>query len=495
MPKEISRREFMKRGSLGLAAGSVMLSSSAKSYANIIGANDTIHIAVVGIRGRGGQHIENFAKMKNVKVKYIVDIDENLFARRVKQIEQIAGYQPKTAWDMRKVYEDKELDAVSIAAPNHWHALSAIWAAEAGKHVYVEKPAMHNVWEGKKMVEAARKYNVVMQVGFQNRSRESTNKAIKFLHEGKLGKIYMARGMCFKPRANIGKYPDGPMNAGEKFRLNLETTHYQPPYTKSYLSKVHYDMWLGPAPKKPFNRNRFHYNWHWFWDYGNGDTGNQGPHQFDIARWGLNKDEFPVNVHSFGGYFVYDSAQETPNTQASAFEYANGAILEFETRGLYTNPEGILLPDIQVSSGGQISASTKAKPIKIGNLFFGSEGWMQIDSGGNWQTFYGRKNEPGPTSGDSTEEAYDPMNLTGAGGGNHFGNFISAVKSGNPKDLTCDIEEGYKSSALPLIANISYRLGRQLKIDRKKGIFIDDKEANKMLTRDYRKEYTVPKNV
>jgi len=495
MSKEISRREFMKRGSLGLAAGSVMLSTSAKSYANIMGANDTIHIAVVGIRGRGGEHIKNFAKMKNVKVKYIVDIDENLYDRRLQEVDQIAGYRPKTAWDMRKVFEDKKLDAVSIANPNHWHALSAIWAAQAGKHVYVEKPAMHNVLEGRKMVEAARKYKIVMQVGFQSRSRVNTNKAIKFLHDGKLGKIYMARGLCFKPRANIGRYPDGPMKEGEKFRMHLERNDYEPPYTKSYLSKVHYDMWLGPAPKRPFNRNRFHYNWHWFWDYGNGDTGNQGPHQFDIARWGLNKNEFPVKVHSSGGYFVYDSAQETPNTQASAFEYADGAILEFETRGLFTNPEGILLPDINVSSSGQISASTKAKPVKIGNIFFGSEGWMQIDAGGNWQTFYGRRNEPGPTSGDSSDEAYDPMNLAGAGGGSHFGNFIAAVRSGSAKDLNCDIEEGYKSSALPLMANISYRLGRELRINSKKEQFVDDKEANHMLTRDYRKEYTVPKNV
>ncbi len=495
MSKKITRREFIKRGSAGMIAGSAILSTNAAAYGRIIGSNERINLAVIGIRGRGGSLIGNFAGMKNVRIKTIVDIDENLFGQRVQQIEKIAGYKPKTEWDMRKAFDDKDIDAVGIATPNHWHALATIWAAQAGKHVYVEKPSSHNVSEGRKMVEASRKYDVFIQVGFQNRSRISTNKAIKFIRDGKLGKIYMARGLCFKPRADIGKYPDGPLLPGEKFRMNLESGHYLTPYTKAYLKKVHYDMWLGPAPKRAFNRNRFHYNWHWHWDYGNGDTGNQGPHQFDIARWGLGKDEYPVSVRSFGGYFAYDSSQETPNTQTSIFEYADGCILEFGTRGLFTNPEGVLLPDIRISSTGNISSSTKAKPVKIGNIFLGTEGWMQVDSGGNWQTFFGRKNEPGPTSGDSDEEAYDPMNLAGAGGGGHFNNFIAAVRSGKRSDQTCDIETGHLSSALPLIANVSYLLKRELKIDGKKEAFIDDKEANAMLTRDYRKPYIVPDKI
>ncbi len=493
MSEKISRREFITRGAVGVAAGSALISTGAKSYARILGANDTINMAVIGIRGRGGSHIDNFAKMDKVRIKYLVDIDENLFEHRLKQVEKIAGYRPQTEWDMRKVYEDKDIDAVSVATPNHWHALATIWAARAGKHVYVEKPSTHNVWEGRKMVEASRKHNVLIQVGFQNRSRINTNMGMKFLHDGKLGKIYLARGLCFKPRPDIGLYPDGPMKPGEKFRLNLESGHYEPPYTKGYLAKVHYDMWLGAAPKRPFNRNRFHYNWHWHWDYGNGDTGNQGPHQFDIARWGLNHKDYPVRVRSYGGYFAYKSSQETPNTQTSIFEYADGTILEFGTRGLYTNPEGIFLPDIQMTATGEIYTSTKAKPVKIGNIFLGTEGWMQIDSGGNWQTFYGRKNEPGPTSGDTNEEAYDPMNLAGAGG--HFNNFIAAVRSGKRSDLTCDVEVGFLSSALPLIANISYRLGRELYIDGKNERFLHDKEANKMLTRNYRKPYVVPDKV
>jgi len=494
MKKEISRREFVKRGSIGLAAGAVVLSTSAKSYSRIIGSNDTINIAVVGIRGRGGNHIENYAKMKNVRVKYLVDVDENLFAEKVDELEKVTDEKPKTEWDMRKAFDDKDLDAVSIATPNHWHALSTIWAAQAGKHVYVEKPASHNLWEGRKMVEAARKYNVLVQVGFQNRSIRKTRKAIKLIREGKLGEIYMARGLCFKPRADIGLYPDGPMNEGEKFKMNLENNYYEIPYTKSYLKKVHYDMWLGPAPDCAFNRNRFHYNWHWNWDYGNGDTGNQGPHQFDVARWGLGEKELPVKVRSYGGFYKYKSAQETPNIQTTIFEYADGKILEFGTRGLYTNPEGILLPDINITSDGQISSESKAIPLKIGTLIIGTEGWLQIDAGGNWQTFFGRKNEPGPTSGEK-DDSFDPLDLIGHGGAEIFSNFINAVRNGKRSDLTCEVEEGHLSTALPLLANISYRVGRELNIDVKKEKFIDDDEANKLLTRDYRGEYTVPANV
>ena len=493
MKKTITRRKFIKKGSAGLA-GAAILSSSALSYGRILGSNDTIQMAVIGIRGRGGSHINNFAKMNNVRLKYLVDVDENQFKRRLDEVEKLAGYRPQTEWDMRRVFDDKEIDAVSVATPNHWHALSTVWAAQAGKHVYVEKPSSHNVFEGRKMIEASRKYNVMVQVGFQNRSILNTNRAIKFIRDGKLGEVYMTRGLCFKPRADIGIYPDGPMIAGEQFKMNLESGHYETPYTEAYLKNVHYDMWLGPAPKRAFNRNRFHYNWHWHWDYGNGDTGNQGPHQFDVARWALGKDELPVRVNSMGNYFKYKSAQETPNTQTSLFEYADGKILEFGTRGLYTNPEGVLLPDINLTGDGKISASTDAVPVKIGTIVLGTEGWMQIDSGGNWQTFFGRKNDAGPTSGEK-DDSYNPMDLTGGGGSAIFDNFIAAVRSGNRSDLTCDVETGHMSTVLPLIANVSYRLGRELRLDGKEESFTKDKEANKMLTRDYRKDYTVPDKV
>ncbi|WP_149275319.1 Gfo/Idh/MocA family protein [Pareuzebyella sediminis] len=495
MKQKITRRKFVKTGSAGLV-GASFLSTSALSYGRILGANDRLQMAVIGIRGRGGSHIDNFGKMKDVHLKYLVDIDENLFKERLDEVEQFAGYRPQTEWDMRRVFDDKEIDAVSVAAPNHWHALSTIWAAQSGKHVYVEKPSTHNVFEGRKMIEASEKYNVLVQVGFQNRSIANTIRAMKFIREGKLGEVYMTRGLCFKPRPNIGKYPDGPMKPGEKFRLNLETERYEPAYTEEYLKKVHYDMWLGPAPERPFNRNRFHYNWHWFWDYGNGDTGNQGPHQFDVARWALGKEELPVRVNSIGGYFAYDnSAQETPNTQTSVFEYADGKILEFGTRGIYTNPEGVLLPDIDISGNGKISASKAASPVKIGVIVLGTEGWMQIDAGGNWQTFFGRNNEAGPTSGEK-DDSYDPMDLTGGGGGEAiFSNFVSAIRNNDRSELTSDIVSGHRSSILPLIANISYRLGREVKIDENEDSFVKDKEATAMLTRDYRRGFEVPKTV
>jgi hypothetical protein len=296
--------------------------------------------------------------------------------------------------------------------------------------------------------------------------------AMELLKSGKLGKIYMARGLCFKPRGDIGRYPDGPMAEGEKFTLTQDGGH-MPTYTSAYLEKVHYDEWIGPARKLPFNRNRFHYNWHWQWEYGNGDTGNQGPHQFDVGRWGLGKEEHPVKVRSFGGLYIYkDSAQNTPNTQTSIFEYADGTVFEFCTRGLLTNKEGM---------------------VDIGNVFYGSEGWLEIDADGNWRTFFGRKGEPGPDSKNIPEESSDAQSTVGSGAGGHYGNFVAAIRSGKQSDLNCDIEVGYRSSVLPHLGNISYRVGRELKFDGKTEQFVNDPEANKLLTREYRAPYVVPK--
>jgi predicted dehydrogenase len=369
------------------------------------------------------------------------------------------------------------VDAVVIATPNRWHALATIWALQAGKHVYVEKPSSHTIWEGRKMVEAANRYGKVVQVGTMNRSRPAVRAAIKFMQDGNIGKVYMARGLCFKPRAGIGKYPDGPMGAGEQYKLSSTANGFEPAYDAQYLSKVDYDLWLGPAPKRPFNRNRFHYNWHWHWDYGNGDTGNQGPHQFDIARWGLGKQEHPVKVSSMGGYFGPESSQETPDTQTALFEYSDGTILEFGTRGEHTNDEG---------------------SVRIGNLFYGSKGWLWIDeTGRNWQSYMGpvgEKNEKGQGSGTSS----------GSGGGvglttqegDHYSNFIDAVRANDPKILTCDVLEGHLSSALPHLANISYRVGRGLRFDPKTERFEDDKKADALLMRDggYRKGFEIPKS-
>ncbi len=454
------RREFIKKslvGTAGIAIGG--LGFSAKSYGSIIGSNERITMAVIGIRGRGMSHIDGWGTLKdnrNVFLKTLCDVDENLYPERVKRVQDLVGTKPLIEWDMRKVFDDKEIDAVSIATPNHWHALATVWAAQAGKHVYCEKPASHNVYEGKKMIEAARKYNVRVQIGFQNRSIANVIEAIKFLHDGGIGDVYMAKGNCYKPRDSFGIAEDSLPPEG-----------------------LHYDMWLGPAQWRAYNEKRGHYNWHWHWNTGNGDTGNQGPHQFDIARWGLNKNEHPVTIASTGGIYGIDPkecSQETPNTQTSLFTYEDGKVLEFETRGRYTNSESSL-------------------NIKIGNMFYGTEGYMEVN-GGTWKAFHEREKEPFASSSKETSDVpKDPTFRAAPGGTEHYANFIDAIRSGNNYDLHCDVREGVFSSDLPSLANIAYRLKRQLTFKGSYEKFANDPEADMMLTRNYRRPYIVPDEV
>jgi len=466
------RREFIKKsalGTAGIAIGGIGLDSGV--YSAIIGANDRINLALIGIRNQGSVHLNAWSDLKNshnVVLKTLCDTDELLFESRSKMVYDKTGIKPLTEWDLHKVLSDKEIDAVSIVVPNHWHALATILACQAGKHVYIEKPASHNIWEGRKMVEASRKYNVLVQVGHNNRSTPGVREAIKFLHDGGIGDIYMARGLCFKGRDSYGFAKDS-----------------LPPAT------FHYDRWLGPAPYRPYNSKRSHYCWHWYWDTGNGDTGNQGPHQFDIARWGLNKNEHPVSVYSTGGIYgllkddlppekqvkgtmVYGdvetygnskTSQETPNLQTCTFRYNDGTIFEFETRSRYTNLEGI-------------------NKVDVGNLFYGSEGYLEI-KGNIWSAFRRREREPfaGSKEGDADQE------------GNHFANFIEAIRAGKREILNCEINEGFYSATLPHLANISYRLGRQLKFMGEYERFANDPEADLMLTREYRQPYVVPETV
>jgi len=453
------RRAFIKQGIMG-GAGIVIggMGLSAKSYASISGSNDRINVAVIGIRGQGGTHINSWIKLKdnrNVLLKTLCDVDEAEWAKALKSVAAGGGATPATEWDMHKVFDDKDIHAVSFAVPNHWHALGTIMACQAGKHVYVEKPTSHNMFEGRKMIDAAKKYNVRVQVGLQNRSISNVMDAMKFLHEGGIGEVYMSRGLCYKPRDSFGIAKDS-----------------EPP------ASLHYERWLGPAPYRPYNEKRVHYNWHWHWATGNGDTGNQGPHQFDIARWGLNKNDHPVSIMSMGGLYGIDPAmcsQETPNTQTSQFKYADGKMLEFETRGRYTNQE---------SSVG----------IRIGNMFYGTEGYLELD-GGNWKAFRKTEKEPFAGSKAGEKKATDPSFLAPPGGTDHYANFLDAVRSGKDADLHCHINEGFHSSALPLLANISYKLGRGLQFNGATEKFVNDKEADAMLTREYRKPYLVPEKV
>jgi predicted dehydrogenase len=481
----ISRRDFTTRlgaAAAGVVVGSEILGSRVGAAPDvsgrILGANDRVVTASIGIRGQGNALKAGFARLKNVEIKTLCDVDANLADSRINdaRLKDVPTFKPNFVQDLRKVLDDKDIDAVVVAVPNHWHALASIWAMQAGKHVYVEKPASHTVWEGRRMVDAATRYNRIVQVGTMNRSRPAVIDAIKFMKDGGIGKLYMARGLCFKRRAGIGKYPDGPMAPGSQYKLNEEARPEPVTYDQQYLSKVNYDMWLGPAPNRPFNPNRFHYNWHWHWDFGNGDTGNQGPHQFDIARWGLGKQEHPVKVSSSGGYFGPPASQETPDTQTALFEYADGTILEFGTRGGFTNDEGTQ---------------------KIGNLFYGSKGWVYIDGDGReWQSYMGNRNEKGPGSKDApkpSETGSDPNVLTSIEYA-HYQNFVDAIRANDPKILTCDILEGHLSATLPHLANIAYRVGHTLVFDGKTETFKDDKKADALLTREYRKGYEIPKS-
>ena len=471
-----ARREFLRTAALGTAG--LTLGATARAQSRVIGANGRVVAAVIGIRGQGNALKRGFARLPGVEIKTLCDVDENLFAARANDpaLADVTTFRPRYEKDLRRVFDDKDVDVVVIATPNHWHALATIWAVQAGKHVFVEKPCSHDVSEGRRMVAAARKYGKVVQVGFMNRSRPPVREAIRFLHEGGIGTVYLARGLCFKPRPSIGRYPDGAVPSGERYRLNVEAKDDEPTWDASYLAKVDYDLWLGPAPARPFNRNRFHYNWHWHWDYGNGDSGNQGPHQFDVARWGLQAAAHPVRISSSGGVFeAGETSQETPNVQTALLEYEDGRVLEFATRGTVTNDEG-----------GQ----------RIGNLFYGTKGWLFIDGDGRqWQSYLGRGGEKGPGSAaGAASGGSDPLVQTSVESP-HYQNFIDAVRAGDPKGLTCEIEEGHLSSALPHLVNVAYRLKRSLRFDGKTETFPGDAEANRLLSREYRAPFRVPERV
>ena len=444
--RAMDRREFL-HGTAAVAAGVAAIQATAgatraddevkdkDNSAKKFGPNDTVRLAVIGVKGRGMEHVRGFSRLPDVRITTICDVDRNVISPANKALKAKNGSEPKYVQDLRRVLDDKEIDAVSIATPNHWHSLATIWAVQAGKDVYVEKPVSHNVLEGRRAVEAARKYDRIVQAGTQCRSHSGIQEAMEFLHSGKLGYVYMAKGLCYKPRGSIGHKDDCPVPEG-----------------------VDYNLWTGPAPMKTFNPNRFHYNWHWFWDTGNGDLGNQGIHQMDLARWGLNKNELPKTVMASGGRYGYLDDGQTPNTELVAFEF-DDCELQFEVRGLKTNPEA---------------------NVMIGDIFYGTEGILAITSYTQWYTLMGKELEPGPK---------------GQGGGDHFANFIKAMKAHDRKILAGDIEEGHLSSAYCHLGNISYRLGRKLHINPSSEAFVNDAEADAMLTRQYRAPFVVPAKV
>jgi predicted dehydrogenase len=449
----MTRRDVLKTGGLGAVAGIAALAHPER----ILGANDRVRVAVCGLNGRGKDHIAGFSHVPNVEIAAVCDVDENVLKKHGGE----RNGKSQTYVDVRKLLEDRSIDAISIATPNHWHSLIGIWACQAGKDVYVEKPCSHNLWEGRQFVRAAEKYNRIVQHGTQIRSAPSIQEAMRKLHEGVIGDVYLARGLCFKWRETIGHTPEESVPEG-----------------------VHYDLWTGPAPLKPFTRNRFHYKWHWIWDTGNGDLGNQGVHQVDVARWGLGV-KFPSRVSAIGGHFMFDDDQQTPNTLSSAFEFdmpdGKRKIMEFEVRHWITNNEagigrGNLTTGIRRFLGHHNT---------IGNVFYGSGGYLATgdEDASSYESLLGHDGKPGPR---------------GHQGGDHFANFIDCVRSRKKENLAAPIQEGHISSALVHLANVSYRLGRSLRFDPETELVIGDEEANKLLRdsdRGYRAPFAVPEEV
>jgi predicted dehydrogenase len=427
--RSISRREFMHDSaaiSAALAAASSLLGpleAAEKKAARQGEANDQLHVAVLGVHGRGRDHVNGFAGKHNCVVATVCDPDEAVIGPAMKAAEKAQGRAPKYERDLRKVFADPSIHIVSIATPNHWHSLAAIWALQAGKDVYVEKPVSHNVSEGRRVVEAARRYNRICQAGTQCRTMAGMRQAIAFLRSGELGKLQVARGLCYKRRPSIGKV-SGPQ-----------------PVPKT----IDYDLWCGPAPKKPLLRKSLHYDWHWVWDTGNGDLGNQGIHQMDICRWGLGKNELARSVISVGGRFGYVDDGETANTQICVFDYGDAELI-FEVRGLETGAY---------------------KGAKVGNVFHCANGYLVCPGYGGGVAYT------------PEGEVIQKFNA----GGDHYGNFVKAVRDRNPMGLNADILEGHLSSALCHLGNISYRLGTPQPFNKQTKAFGDDKEAYETLAR------------
>lgn len=393
---------FFSAAMASLAASGAFASAPAPTLSRRrYGAADKVRVAVIGLNGRGMNHVEGYLALPDVELVALCDVDSRVGERAAAAVEKKSGKRPKVYQDLRKLFEDKEIDAVSCALPIHWHALAATWAMQAGKDVYVEKPCSHNVSEGRRIVEIQQRTGRICQVGTQSRSAKATRDGIKFIHEGKIGKVKLARGLCYKPRKSIGILPDAPVPEG-----------------------VDYDIWLGAAPKRPFNPNRFHYNWHWNFDYGAGDLGNQGIHQMDIARWILGKNTLPSSVMTLGGRFGYVDQGTTPNTVVSVFDYGDSQLV-FEVRGLPT--EKLLGAD-------------------IGDIAYGENGYVVFTSNYGRAAAFTKDGQPITTF---------------SGGGDHFAAFIRAVKSRNQADLAAPVLEGHLSSALCHLGNCSYKVGRE----------------------------------
>lgn len=434
----ISRRKF-----LGASASAVLVAGT-MAKGKVFGANNRIGVAVIGIHGQGNSHIKEFidAQKDEVDLIALCDVDSDVLKQRVEEVRQKTGKKPKAYRDMRDLFENKKIDAVSTATPNHWHTLVTVWACQAGKDVYVEKPLSHDIWEGRQLVAAAEKYGRMVQHGTQNRSNAKLMRDIKLIHDGFIGKIVHSRGYVYK---------NGNRNAIGYGKPA------QPP------KNLDWELWQGPAPERDYLAKEdgsglfVHYNWHWFWHYGNGEIGNQGVHEMDVAVWGHNRG-LPVKVYSSGGRYGWDDQGETPNTQATVFTYADGSMVTFEVRNLGSFPE--------------------ACEDACGNSFFGTEGYYVKGKG-----FFNYKNEPIPVEGDLAKEPESAGRI---------GNWLKAIRTRDPKYLTAPPLVGHISCVHCHLGNIAYRLGRSLQFDPVTESFKGDEEANRFLKREYRPGFEVP---
>ena len=469
--KELNRRDFLTAGTAG--AASLGVSSLLAKPLRAMAPSDRVRVALCGIHGRGKDHLDNYAKIPKVQIAALCDVDESVLRERLSDMDKMGLPKPATYTDFRKLLEDKSIDAVSIATPNHWHSLMAIWACQAGKDVYVEKPCSHNLWEGRQLVKAAQKYNRVVQHGTQIRSSTAVRGMVQKLQADLIGDLYMARGLCFKWRDTIGRAPEQAVPAG-----------------------VDYDLWTGPAPMHPFTKNRFHYNWHWNWLYGNGDLGNQGVHQIDVARWGMGLG-FPNRVSAMGGHFMFDDDQNTPNDLNCSFEFdlPNGQrrLITFEVRHWITNHEAEIgtklmgAPEPKRTAAHAKLGPTAGSHNTVGNIFFGSKGYLSTgdEDADTYVAWMGRD-----------REQQEPV--TGGHELAHFQNFIECVASRNRSDLNAPIEEGHISTSFMHLANASYRLGRTINFNPDTQEAIGDDEANHLLRdgdRGYRQPFAVPEQV
>ena len=438
-----TRRTFIKKASSGafaLSLGGMLPAFSAKSYQNILGANEKIRVACMGVNSRGLAVGKNFAHQKNCEVLHVCDVDSRAADICIDAIGKIQSNKPQATPDFRNALEDKNLDALIVTAPDHWHAPAALLACSAGKHVYLEKPCSHNPNEGEMLVKSAEKHKRVLQMGNQRRSWPNVAGAIAELHAGVIGRPYFAKTWYTNNRASIG--------------IGKET---------AIPAWLNYDLWQGPAPRKAYKDNLIHYNWHWFWHWGTGEALNNGTHMIDLARWGLNV-EYPTKVNSTGGRYMYQDDWQTPDTQVINLEFENKSMISWEGRSC---------------NGKSIEANS------VGIIFFAEQGSMVIESGNSYKIYDLKNNLVKEVKNNFTVDARnlsDPsQNLDAL----HILNFFDGIRLGTR--LNSDIVSGHQSTLLVQLGNISQRVGRSLEINPKNGHILNDKAAMKFWSREYEK--------